>query len=286
MRICKAIGYNCYNSAIECPRAIKPWLPHIDYVIAIDGRHKTPLPPHLIKNKPMPDYSTDNTKEVLEEICDSKLVYEKYCGTQIEKRQRYLDIAGKLDCDVLIVFDTDDYIHPEYQDWNRFEAQLDSMVALKDGASVAYMWGYIPTEELWPKQYNAVPSETWQRYLRIHKNPGEQRYILNHYTFTTKKILETVTEQEIAKSVNDYGVTKSPYILHPGVYRTLEGIRFTTDRIFRSENQLEFGDGWAFQEAREDDYKMINFWRIDVGLEPIPLDKPHYYDETGKLIWY
>lgn len=277
------IGYNCYNSALESPRSLSLWVKQGYTVIGIDGRHITPLPPHL-RERRLPDYSTDNTEEVLREVCGDNLVYERLCATQKEKRQRYMDIAGELNSDLLVVFDSDDYLHPEYQDWDRFNFYINKMMESPNETEIGYMWCWIPSDDIWSKQYNAVASNSWVKYSRVHKNPGQQHYVVNHWSFTDKKTLETVTEEEIGIwSYTHYD--ENPYLLK--TRWILDGVRFTTDRIYRSPSQLEHGHGWAYQETNEDDFRLYCWWlKTQKVIPKIDITKPHYFNEKGKLVWY
>jgi hypothetical protein len=283
MRPKVAVGYSFLNDEKAIPSSLDPWYPNVDHIIAIDGRYKTPAPP----NSPMiPDYSTDNSEQILKDRYEDKLVYEKLCDTQINKRQRYLDIAGKLNCDILITFDSDDYLYPDpdFQDWQIFNRELE-ILAQNPEPSYHYMWAWLPSDELWPKQNNAVPSNSWQSYARIHNKPGEQCYILNHYTFTTKKKLAEHGIDKIGYHYMTHRKEPSEYILWADPYEAVEGIRFTTDRIHRTDIQLDHGNIWTWQNAREEEIGLVNCWRRYCNMEPIPLERPHYYDKNQKLIF-
>ena len=286
MNLRKALGFSYLNAARAIPESITPWLPHIDYVIAIDGSYKTPLPPDFT---PPPDYSTDDSYEVLQQVCGKKLVYAKYSGPQIDKRQRYLDIAGELKCDMLIVWDSDDYLHPDpkYQDWPLFNAYLKIIAHEEPDPSIHFMWAWIPDETIWAKQYNSVPSNTWQKYARIHNKPGEQQYILNHHTWTTKAKLKEIGLDTIGYEYMTHRNKKGhPHLIFADPDNVVDGVRFTTHRNHRTLEQREHGDLWALNNAREEEVGLLQFYRKKAGLELLPLHKPHYYDETGKLVFY
>lgn len=242
----------------------------------------------------MSNYSTDGTEEVLKDTCGDKLTFERYTGRQLDKRQRYFDIAGELKCDVLIVVDSDDYLHPDYAEWAWFNVQLEKMVAT-GGTATGYMWFWIPNATIWPRQHNAVESDLWYKYVRVHTNPGEQQYVLTHWCFTTKEILDKVSEKDIALyHLKDWSgaplpsgeeAKGNPYLLQPSYQ--MEGIRFTTDRVFRTPEQLEHGDGWAFQETNEDNCRIYTYWcETQPQLRVLDLSEPHYFDESGKIVWY
>ena len=281
----KALSVNFIDAEKEFPRCITPWLPHVDYVIAIDGRFKTPLPPTL-KCLEWSDYSTDNSYEVLKKLCGDKLVYEKFTGTQMQKRQRCLDIAGELKCDFSITFDSDDYLLDEWQDWQWFDKQLENVLKSSEDF-VCYMWCWIPDETLWPKQHNHV-KEGWQNYMRIHKDPGNQKYAINHWTWAFKD--SPITEHEIYMYVLLHGINPAPpHFIRPGI--NIDGVRFTTDRTLRTKDHLEYGDGWPYQEDCWDKLRPYNHWRSEQDQEVIrtfDIRNPDdfYFDEKGVLIWY
>lgn len=291
----KGIAFSFLNAEKEIPRALDPWVERGYTIAAVDGRYKTPLPPHIAA-KIKSNYSTDNSEDLLKKrYPNANIIYDKLFGTQLQKRQRTFDILGEEKCDIGITWDSDDYIYQRYQDWDRFNKELEAMAASECETLTAYMHAWIPSDELWPKQWNGVHSNTWHKYVRVHKNPGDQAYVLNHYTFTTKEILKQVTEQEIGYWAVLYGIqhrlgVERPSINHPllkgNAKRILDGIRITTDRRYRAKDAKEFGENWAFQETREDDCKRINNWRnVHGGTPPIELDKPHYFDPDGRIVF-
>jgi len=276
------LGFSYFNSAKEIPRALTPWVPQVDYIIAIDGRYRTPITPEMRKQD-LPIFSTDNSFDVLEKLCKEKFIYDKLFDTQIQKRQRYLDLAGELGCDVLIVWDSDETIHPDYQDWDKFHKQLEYVLNFNEEEQLFGMYAWIPDEEQWPKQHNMTLSNIWKKYTRIHKNPGSMRYATNHYTWCKKD----VTDKEIMDYNFEYGQgVENPYLL-PFPTACVDGIRIAMDRNLREAGQLTFGDGWAFQEIHEDAFKVYNHWRNhQPQLEPLDPSRPHYFNEMGKIVWY
>jgi len=284
----KAIGYSYYNAEKETPRSLDSWYPQVDYIIALDGRYKTPLSPAMSRMK-LSDYSTDNTEHLLKTRYPDKIVHERLFATQIEKRQRYLDIAGELGCDYLIVWDSDDYIHPQYKEWDFFNKQLENELKFPNHR-IYDMWAWIPSVELWPQQHNEVPPNAWRQYTRIHKNPGTMRYAQTHWTFADKK----VTDDDINKFLWAHGETiENPYYIKSST--TIDGIRFTTDRILRSSRDLEFGDGWAYQNMHWEayEYQTKPYWKdkgFELAYESIKTKKHpnlQYYfpppDELGRV---
>ena len=279
------IGYSYLNGEKEHSRALDPWYPHVDHIIAIDGRYKTPLSPAM-RLHPMPDYSTDHSYRVLRKRYGKKLTHERFVGTQMEKRQRYLDIAGDLGCDFLIVWDSDDYIHPDYQDWTKFMKQLQVTEYWDD--ELFNMWAWIPDERLWSRQHNAVPSNYWMKYVRVHKNPGQMRYVWDHWHFAKKDVpIEEINQWDFDHTVEPgLSPLENPLILKSNM--VLDGIRITTDRTLRTPSQLTFGDGWAWQNLHDENWtNLVIPTARHAGLSRYVEDKREYYfNEKGQRVIY
>lgn len=280
-----AIGYSYLNGEKEHPRALDPWYPHVDHIIALDGRYKTPLPPNL-RAKYKDSYSTDNSEHLLKTRYGDKVVYEKLHDTQMKKRQRYLDIAGELKVDYLIVWDTDDYVHPDYQmEWGFFERQLERELKYPENR-LYYMWAWIPDETLWPKQHNEIESNIWRQYTRIHKNPGTMRYSLTHWTFADKTAKDIDANLWRWKNRDKSQFEDNPYMIHPST-NTIDGIRIATDRTLRAASELEFGNSWTFQQIHYEGFKynLEPYLKLK-GVKCIGMDLPmekYYFKPAGTL---
>jgi len=250
-----AIAFCFRNSEHEIPRALKPWIPHVDHVIAVDGLFKLPYSPKMIENAAKDKaartiYSTDKSKEVLEYICGDKLFYDTIYATQTEKRQRAFDIAGKLGVDILIIWDSDDYIHPDYQDFDKFYRKLALVTEYNTDEDLFWMNAWIPDKLKWSRQHNNVPENTWRRYTRIHYKPKNQKYVFNHFSFTDRDTRpEDITKYYLINGTD----IENPYLKYPHIM--IDGVRLTTDRDFRTESQNEYGDSWAFQWMEEEKYR-------------------------------
>ena len=283
-----AVGASILNAAKEIPRAYDPWFEHGYQLIFLDGRYRTPLPPH-IRAKHQSNYSTDDTEHIIKTRYEGKAIYEQCYDTQMNKRQRYLDIAGELKCDYLITFDSDDYIHPEYQEWDFFNKQLERELRpeYKDNR-LYYMWAWIPDETLWPKQHNEIQSNIWRQYTRIHKDPGTMRYAQTHWTFADKKTTDhQINLWKWSKTNRDKDEwAENPYMLQPST-NTIDGIRVTTDRQLRTDTDLEFGDHWTFQQIHYEafTYKLAPALKY-AGMKFIGMDLPmekYYFKYAGKM---
>lgn len=245
-----AVGVSGYNSRKEIPRLLDPIYKHVDLVICGDGKYE------LFEGE---DYSSDGWLEYCEKTYHNTITY-KYAGKQTDKRQKYLDIAGEQNCDYLIVMDTDDYIHPEHQDWNQFYKELEQKSKWTfpepDGIiepQIFWMLAWIPSSDQWQRAHNKVKSNSWKKYVRIHKNPGQQRYSYHsHFQWSPKSI----TDYQIAKwevtnknEPTTYGES-CPYLFRP--FMAIDGIRFTTNSQLRTTDQLSTRENWAWDNMFEE----------------------------------
>lgn len=286
-----AIGYSYLNAEKEIPRSLKPWVSHVDHIIAIDGRYWTPQSPEMLK-KNYSEFSTDNSHSVLKDICGDKLIWEQFYGNQMEKRQRYLDIAGnELDCDFLIVLDTDEMIY-DNPNWDRFDKQLTGVY---EGWPDQHLFGmevWIPDFKSWQPQFNEVPPNSWIPYTRIHRNPADMYYCLNHYTFA----LKSVTREQIYKylfenpAVNPVEPDSNKYLLKSKI--VLDAVKIRTNRILRPEHSLTFGNEWTWQNMHwENFHYLVEAYTHHHGgkfvYEELKEQYPniqYYFDEGGRLV--
>lgn len=286
-----AIGVSCNsNSEAELVRAIDPWINHVDYIIAVEGRYRVPYTPTMMNNtKSIPPKFGKDTESILRKHYGAKIAYCEYYLLQQEKRQKYFDVAGVLGVDALIVWDTDDLIHPDYQDFNKLLKQIALLHEFIEGKpAVCDMWAYIPSEEDYPRQYNNVPTNTWREYHRIHLNPGKQRYALNHFIFAPS---ESTDDQIMGFTANRENIDKkNPYLLYP--MWTLDGVRITTDRKLRTQEQNDYGNNWAFQNMHEEIYRQYLLdLKVTAGMTEIydkQYRKPwsYYFDHNGRPVMY
>ena len=149
------------------------------------------------------------------------------------------------------------------------------------------MWCWIPSEEDWPRQYNVMESNTWNRYHRIHLNPGKQKYLLNHYTMAENHVQE-IDVLKFSTKPENLGKF-NPHLLYP--MGTAEGVRFTTDRKLRTEEANNFGDIWSWQLMQEETYRAYLVEMAARGNDSIVKDQyrepfTYYFNELGRPIMY
>lgn len=99
------VGIIFFDDARGLQRCLSSIESHVDLIIAIDGRFKDFEEGY--------DISNDGSKEVVESFSNARY----YCFpnlTEIEKRNKYLEIAHAYRLDFLLVLDSDEYVKIDY----------------------------------------------------------------------------------------------------------------------------------------------------------------------------
>lgn len=267
-----------FESKKEIDRCIAPFVGHVKNMILGDGKFDFfPAKNDYSKDKWM-QYAAEKYKDKFDNI-----VTYQYAGKQVDKRQLYLDLC---ETEFLIVMDTDDYIHPEFQNWDLFYYNLYVLSnTLED--QIFMMWEYIPNETLWPKQGNQFASDVWRRSARIHKNPNKQRYCMDtHYMWCPKG----VTDEELLDWQLKHRDADNPKQLVGRV--PIEGVRIAMDRTLRSDEQITGGAYWAFMNQHAEQSR-IYYKNAKLLGTPIPAgyssweefeQAPHTFNEDGVRI--
>jgi len=209
-----------FNQIGELRRAIYSVYNHVNKIWLIDGRF-TEFPNKL-------DYSIPLCDKVLDMILDRehKIQRLKIQDTQLVKRQAYLDQSN---ADYLLVMDSEDFIHPEHQNWNKFYGELQEVY--DEPELLYYLWFWVSPK--WKASANPVCMETWQKYIRIHKHPNKQKYHMNHYTWRMKDDNSVNLNSLLAK-------------------KTLGGIKLTCDSQYRSKEFLEQKSIWEQEDFKKE----------------------------------
>jgi hypothetical protein len=141
---------------------------HMDIIIAIDGRFKHFEDDH--------DLSIDNSRKVVESFSNASY----YCHprlTEIEKRNKYLEIAGSKNMDFLLVIDSDEYV---VVDKIEFFKNLNKIKEYKTGAPVdGKTWKDKPDVygiKIFEKHFEK-PGYIRERHIeRVFYKPAKLRY--------------------------------------------------------------------------------------------------------------
>ena len=132
------------------------------------------------------------------------------------------------------------------------------------------MYAYLNPD--WTKAWNKVRHKTWKRYMRLHRNPAEQRYCLDcHYWFSPA----VATDEDLIKG--KYPMWSAKYVV--------DGIRLDMDSKQRTPIFLEGRDNWAWNTICEEQRRLY-FKNCDYhyGIKHPDLDGFWSYDRVGKPI--
>jgi len=230
--ICFGIsGFQCIH---ELPRLMGS-LPKEVLKIYVDGRYALFDWPD--------DYSTDGSMEYMQKQPATYVV--KFTGFQPDKRQKYLDLAGEFRKKFLIVIDTDEFIHKDYYDWDKFLKQLTKVSEKYPDEQIFRMKVFL--DKKWTLAWNRVRRGYFKKYVRIHKNPGQQKYVGDcHYMWANKDY----TDEMLITQPKKYGVYAAPH--------TIDGVRLGTDSTLRNEQFLKSRDNWAFHNIHEERRRLYN----------------------------
>jgi len=205
-----------HKQVYELKRTLDSIHKHVNKIWLVDGRFN--------EFKHELDYSIPLTDSVLRQYHNVEII--KIQDTQLVKRQAYLDSS---DADYLLVMDSDDFIHPEHQNWNKFYGELQEVY--NEPEMLYYLWFWI--DPSWQCSANPVCKETWQKYIRIHKYPNKQKYHMNHYTWRMKDDNSVNLNSLLAK-------------------KTLGGIKLTCDSQYRSKEFLEQKAQWEQEDFKKE----------------------------------
>src|SRR6187431_1185756 len=231
--ICFGIsGFQCIH---ELPRLMGS-LPKEVLKIYVDGRYALFDWPD--------DYSTDGSIEYMQKQPATYVV--KFTGFQPDKRQKYLDLAGEFRKKFLIVIDTDEYVLSEYSDWDRFLKSLTRISNKYPDEQIFRMKVFL--DKKWTRAWNVgVQRGRFRKYVRIHKNPGQQKYVGDcHYMWANKDY----TDEMLITDTKNYGVYTAPH--------TIDYVRLGTDSELRNEQFLKAREKWAFHNIHEERRRLYN----------------------------
>lgn len=219
-------GIIFFDDARGLERCLKSICPIVDMVIAIDGRFRDFQEIH--------DTSRDGSKEVVETFTNAKY-YNFPNLTEIEKRNKYLELSQTQDLDFLIVIDSDEYaiVEEELLRANLKEILIQKKYYEGFSDSNPEVYGIKMYDEQFEKQNFIV-----ERYNeRLLYKPGNLRYHRIHSNlidicdanrnFTTAKYTSVVDGITL---YNDDRLRSPEYLKKSIQYQTL---LFSSERIDR-----------------------------------------------------
>ena len=162
-----AAGIIFFNDEKGLQRCLRSIQSYVDLIIAIDGKFKYFEDDH--------DFSIDNSRKVVESFPNANY----YCYpnlTEIDKRNKYLEIAGIKEIDFLLVIDSDEYA---VIDMNELSNNLAKIKKYKTSALVKGKRQDTPDvygTKIFEKHFEK-PNFIRERYIeRIFYKPGKLRY--------------------------------------------------------------------------------------------------------------
>jgi hypothetical protein len=226
-----AAGIVSFDDERGLRRCLKSIHDHVDLMIVIDGKFRYFEDDH--------DISIDNSREVVESFSNSV-----YCCwpnlTEIDKRNKYLEFAGEMNVEFLLVIDSDEFA---VIDKEEFLYNLEKLRNLKmtngshDGGGNTDVYGIKIFEKHIEK-----PNYIRERYIeRLFYKPGKLRYQSIHCNlvdvdnpsrnFTTGKYSSEINGITL---YNDDDLRTSNYLKRSIQYqsRLLEGERVARKKIF------------------------------------------------------
>jgi len=220
------VGIVFFDDAKGLQRCLNSIASHVDLIIAIDGRFKD--------FEECYDISNDGSKEIVESFSNAKY----YCFpnlSEVEKRNKYLEISHTNHIDFLIVLDSDEYAKI---DDPIFRNNLETIMLQKECLDL----GLAPTPEVYGiKMYDQQFERqdiTVERYNeRLLYKPGYLRYssihsnlvdVHNcHRNFTTAKY---TSEIDGIALFNDDNLRTTEYIIKSRKY---QHFLFESERLER-----------------------------------------------------
>jgi hypothetical protein len=162
-----AAGIVFFDDEKGLQRCLSSIQPYMDIIIAIDGKFKYFDDDH--------DLSIDNSRKVVESF--SNEVYYSYPNlTEIDKRNRYLEIAGTQGIDFLLVIDSDEYAVINIHEFSR---NLVKIREHKIGAPVDAKTKDIPEVygiKIFEKHFEKLNFIRGRYIERIFYKPAKLRY--------------------------------------------------------------------------------------------------------------
>lgn len=190
-----------------------------------------------------PNFGNDGSKEFLLSYKGTEVI--DYAALQPKKRQKYLDRAGELGYKYLIIMDSDEYVHPAYDDWDLFYSNLQKTAEANPNDQLFFMDMYMPKG--WDNAHNNIPLGRFQKWGRVVKDPGSLKYAFwCHYRLLRKEF----TEHDVIAKKTD--VIKAHHII--------DGIRFATDSLLRSKEFLKVRHDWAYNQMQREWHDINTFF--------------------------
>ncbi|WP_134485322.1 hypothetical protein [Candidatus Nitrosocosmicus franklandus] len=201
------VGIIFFDDAKGLQRCLNSIASHVDLIIAIDGRFK--------EFEECYDVSRDGSKEVVESYSNARY----YCFpnlTEIEKRNKYLELANSYGLDFLLVLDSDEYVKIDYP---LFRSNLEA-IFFKNECLGKSSSPEVYAVKMYDRQFEKPHNVIERHNERLLYKPGCLRYSSIHSNlvdindasrnFTTAKY---TAEIEGITLYNDDSLRSTEYVL-------------------------------------------------------------------------
>jgi hypothetical protein len=215
-----------------------------DLVIMLDGVYEG----FRFKDRETPLLSDDGSREYVQQF--GKVILYDYPGYQNKKRQRYIDIAVEHMCDVVIIIDADEYIHPDFRDWKYFRQRLMQFIKRFDPHKKGIIFNMsMFTDKDYEKAHNVINTDSWSVFPRIWYRPETMEYYGGVHYWVRHR----------GNNTNER-LGSTPTTIY-------EAVRLVTDSKRRSREFLDARDEWAgWGMAKEAELQKI--WEEFKGRPP------------------
>jgi len=153
----------------ESCRMDDPYSPQ--HAIFVDG----PYTFFKFRDRPTPLLSDDGSREFLKK--QEKVTIVDYPGYQVDKRMQYVKKAEELGCDAIVIIDSDEYLHPEYNNWKDFRFWLSRYIHSYDPANQGFVFNiFFWVDKHYEKAYNNIETGKFDKIPRIWHRPEKLEY--------------------------------------------------------------------------------------------------------------
>jgi hypothetical protein len=212
------------------------------------------------RHRPTPKLSDDGSRELIHKY--SKILLFDFPGYQSIKRQKYVDTAVEHHCDVLLIIDADEYVHPDFHDWQLFRKKLVQFIEKYDAEGKGIIFN-LPMyfEKDYEKAHNIMETGKWLMYPRIWHRPETMEYFGGVHYWVRHRTRASFTERLGSTAISVY-----------------EGIRFVSDTRLRNEDFKKSRDEWA-KKGMDHEKKLIEVFELFNGKPPAEA-----FSASGKII--
>jgi hypothetical protein len=218
-----AAGIIFYNDAKGLDRLLAGIANKVDLAICVDGRFQSgPSGPPL---------SNDGSRDIVLSYGNTLLV-DCPNASEYDKRSKYIEICEREKVDYLLILDTDEYVDPDYNDWDLFRKDLVYNAETKWFSKYNVFAVLIEVNSPdYEKTDRAKPYTVWQvdnkreygYYPRVWYRPEQMEYNKGtHYLFHNKDPKNKLHNQETNAAIE-----------------IIQGVRFLHDHKHRDQNHQE-----------------------------------------------